>query len=678
MKNIFLIILSCSFIIACQPNQKNQNESIKPSVFPLSNLDTNGSPCQDFYQYAIGGWLKDNPIPPSESRWSSFNVVNDSNNLKLKAILNTFSKGNYEKGSMEQQVGDFFLSIMDSTKAERLGLSPLKEELDLIQEINSKEDLPSILAHHKSIGVNSTFGLYVGQDSKNSEQYITYLSQSGIGLPDRDYYLKTDSQSIELQEQYRAHIQKIFDQAGEGQSLRKSETAYGIEKLLAESSMSRVDRRDPHKTYNKFDFAALKDLSSEMNWDLFFKEVGIDSVGELVVRQPKFIQKTNQLLDSIALEDWKIYLKWRLLNTYANDLSSEFEQEHFNFYGKTLSGTKTIKPRWKRALNKLNGSIGQLVGKAFVERHFSVEAKENVKEMVKTIAQVFEERLQSIDWMSEKTKKRALEKLSTFKMKIGYPDKWRDYSGLSITADEQIRNIMASKKFNFNYMISKLGKPIDKEEWFMNPHQVNAYYSSSKNEIVFPAGILQPPFYSIRADQAINYGGIGAVIGHEFSHGFDDQGSKYDAYGNLSNWWTEDDRKRFEEKTVRLVEQYNGFEAMEGVFVNGELTLGENIADLGGATMAFHALEKDVTPEEKRSKIDGFTYKQRFFLGWAQVWHMNMTPEELKKRINTDPHSPGKYRVNGTLANMKEFQEAFSCKEGDPMVQSDSIKAIIW
>lgn len=682
MKKISFVILLSIYSIACNTDTKDttteKNNTETQTAFPLSNMDTTISPCEDFYQYAIGGWLKDNPVPSTESRWSSFNVVTDSNNTKLKKILVAFSSENHEKGTLEQQVGDFYQSIMDSAKADQLGLNPLKGELKRIDEITKKESIFQLLAHHRSIGVNSILGIYIGQDDKNSEQYITHISQSGLGLPDRDYYLKTDEKSVSIQDAYIKHIAEVFKLANIEEGVNNANTIYEVEKLLATKSMSRVERRDPSKTYNKFLSSELSQLGSTLDWKIYFNNCGLDSVNEVIVSQPNFITAVNHYLDSIPLGNWKIYFKWRLLDSYASELSSDFVNQNFDFYAKTLSGTKEMKPRWKRALSKVNGNIGQLLGKAFVEKHFSEKAKEDVSQMVENLRSVYKERILALEWMSEETKNKAIEKLEAFNKKIGYPDEWRDFSTLEVVPDNQVQNIINARKFNFEYMINKLGKSVDKDEWFMSPQTVNAYYSSSKNEIVFPAGILQPPFYSTEADDALNYGGIGAVIGHEFTHGFDDQGSKYDSKGNLTNWWTGSDRQRFDARSQKVVDQFSSYEPLEGEFLSGELTLGENIADLGGATLAFYALEKELEKKGKPKKIDGFTYQQRFFLGWAQVWHMNMTEEELRKRITTDPHSPGEFRVKGPLANMTEFANAFNCKEGDQMVNSDSTKAVIW
>jgi len=681
MKRFLYALLPLS-IVACTNNSQDQSSTTADPMaeyvaFSLSHLDTSISPCDDFYQYSVGGWLADNPIPSTESRWSSFNIVRDSNNAKLKTILQEFSQGEFSQGSMQQQLGDFYSTALDSTRANELGVDPLKGEFDKIDAIQSKEDLINQVARMRTLGVNPLYGIYIGQDDKNSEEYITFLYQSGLGMPDRDYYLNTDENSQKLQSDYLMYISELFQLAGEANPDNISSTVYGIEKYLASNSMTRVERRDPEKTYNKFAAEELYEMNPHLNWNSYFSAVGLKDVQNVIVSQPDFLKAANHAVDSIPLENWKAYLKWRLLDSYAPNLSAEYVNANFNFYGKQLSGRKENKPRWERAMSMVNGNLGQLLGKAFVDRHFPEEAKGNVSNMVENLRAVFKERILALEWMSDETKEKALEKLSSFNKKIGYPDKWRNYDELQVEAGNLVQNIMNAKQFNFAYMMNKLGNPVDKDEWFMSPQTVNAYYSSSKNEIVFPAGILQPPFFSYEADDAINYGGIGAVIGHEFTHGFDDQGSKYDAKGNLENWWSDEDRARFEERAGLVVDQFNSYEALDSVFVNGKLTLGENIADLGGTTLAYYALLKEVEGNEP-ADIDGFDYKQRFFLGWAQVWHMNMTEEELRKRIKTDSHSPGEYRVVGPLSNLPEFAEAFGCQSGDPMVQADSLRAVIW
>ncbi len=681
MKKIYLI-LPAAVMMACgqAPKEESTTEAAKPSGFELSNLDTSVAPCDNFYQYAIGGWLKGNPIPSTESRWSSFNVVTEGNNTRLRAILDEYAAmTGAEKGTKEQQIGDFYKSAMDTAKLTELGASPIMPYMEQIAAVSTKEELVQLAANFSTMGVGSMFGMYIGQDDKNSSAYITHVYQSGLTLPDRDYYLKTDEKSESIKTAYNEHIQKMFMLLGESAEAteEKAETVMKIESALAEISMSRVERRDPNKTYNKFSFADFKTEFKGVDWDGYIGTLGLSNVEDIIVGQPDFIKGAISFLDKFTIEEWKTYMQWHLVDNMASYLGDEFEQQNFSFFATTLRGTKEMKPRWKRALGTVNGSLGELLGKAFVERHFPEESKAEVSQMVENLRSAFKVRIENLTWMGDSTKEKALEKLASFNKKIGYPEKWTDYSSLEIT-DNFAQNIMNARKFNFQDMISKLGKPVDKDEWYMSPQTVNAYYSSSQNEIVFPAGILQPPFYDKDADAAINYGGIGAVIGHEFTHGFDDQGSKYDAEGNLKNWWTDADRVAFDERANKVVEQFNNFEALDSVFVNGKLTLGENIADLGGLILAYHAMEKSFEGKETPGMIDGFTQQQRFFLGWAQVWHMNMTEEELRNRIITDPHSPGEYRVRGPLANLTEFSEAFGCEPNSPMVAPDSTRAVIW
>ena len=535
------------------------------------------------------------------------------------------------------------------------------------------------MVHMRKRGSGSIFGYYVGIDSKNSSQYITYLSQGGLGLPDKSYYTPKDERGKNILAEYEKHIAKIFELAGveEAIAAENAKKVIALESNLAANSMDRVDRRDPLKTYNKFTKEELKDLCTLIDWEAYFEAAELKGVGNIIVSQPDFIKNLDKALTEFPIETWKTYMKWHLINDMASNLSSDFEQQFFNFYSTTLRGVKTMKPRWKRALAKTNGSVGEQLGKLFVEKHFPEESKQKVLDMIDNVSETFKARLETLDWMSDSTKAKALDKLSKFNYKIGYPDKWKDYTDVEITAKTLAQNVMNANYHGYKENVSKLGKPIDKTEWGMTPQTVNAYYNSRMNEIVFPAAILQPPFFSPDADDAINYGGIGAVIGHEFSHGFDDQGSKSDGDGNLKNWWSDEDLANFKERTKKLVNQFNAYEVVEGNHVNGELTLGENIADIAGLTLAYHALIRAYEGKDAPAPIDGFDYKQRFFLGWAQVWHANIKDEAMINRIKTDPHSPTRFRIIGPLTNMPEFHAAFGCKEG-AMIAPDSLKVAIW
>jgi putative endopeptidase len=686
-KEMLLLSASAVLLFSCSNNKQksettnNQtSEEVVPG-FDLSNLDTTYNPCEDFYHYAIGGWLKKNPVPETESRWSSFSILAENNRKKLKGILEEAAANPGEKGSEKQLVGDFYKVALDSNKAEKLGYEPIKPLLDEITAIKEFTQIPAVLAKLKHVGTGGLFRFGVGNDMKKSDQYITYLLQGGLGLPDKDYYF--NEKYADVKEKYLKHIQQVFTLIGyKGDEAQKAaQDVLNFETKLAKASRDRVLLRDPSKNYNKISKEELISKYPNLDFPILFEEFNIsDKLDSLVIGQPEFIETVNTLIEKENVETIKNYLKWNVANNYSEFLSSDFVLEDFDFYQRTLRGIDKIKPRWKRALETVDANLGEPLGKLFVEKYFSEESKEYVSNMVEDIREVFKERIQQLDWMSDATKEKALEKLSTFTKKIGYPDKWRDYSGLKISAEKSFAdNIMACNKFNTDYEMQKLGKPVDRTEWGMSPHTVNAYYSALNNEIVFPAGILQPPFYNPNADDAINYGGIGTVIGHEFTHGFDDKGSMFDAKGNMKNWWTDEDRAEFEKRIQVIIDQFNAFEPLEGIHVNGELTIGENIADLGGLILGYYALQKKIQKDGKEPEpIDGFTYKQRFFLSWAQVWAININEEELKRLIATNPHAPNQYRVNGPLANLEEFREAWGCKPGDPMVRTDSLQAKVW
>jgi putative endopeptidase len=673
-----------AFTIACGSNPKEENPAETKEITPafdVAQIDSTINPCDDFEKFAVGNWLKNNPVPESEGRWGSFNVLNESNEIKLKGIIEDATKAKAEKNTPLQQVGDFYTSALDSNTVNELGLTPLESLLTDIEKINSTQELVETMAKTRKYGSGSIFSGYVGIDSKNSTQYITYLSQGGIGLPDRDYYFPKDEKGKEILAAYEKHIAALFILSGEEQTLadENASKVVALETELASNSMTRVERRNPMATYNKMTMEELQNLCPSIDWKSYFtaSEFDINKINDLVVSQPEYFKKLDNALKNTDLNTWKTYMKWHLINDFSSNLSIEFEQQHFSFYSTILRGVNVMKPRWKRALSKSNNYVGEQIGKLFVEQYFPEESKQKVMDLINNINAVFKERVQKLDWMGEETKVKALDKLSKFTYKIGYPDEWKDYSDIEIDSKSLIQNVMNATYFGYLENVNRLGKPIDKGEWGMTPQTINAYYNPRMNEIVFPAAILQPPFFNPDADDAINYGGIGGVIGHEFSHGFDDQGSKSDGDGNLSDWWTAEDRSNFNERTAKLVNQFNAYEVPDNNHVNGELTLGENIADISGITLAYYALVKSFEGKDEPAEIDGYNYKQRFFLGWAQVWHGNAKDDFLINQVKTDPHSPTRYRTIGPLTNMVEFQEAFGCEEGN-MIAPDSLRVKIW
>lgn len=674
-------LTALTIFIGC--GDKSNNEEPKKNVIPafdLANIDSTALPCEDFYQYAIGNWQKNNPVPETEGRWGSFNILNEANNLKLKAIIEEASAANAKKGTPQQQVGDFYIAAFDSTNADKLGITPITDLLKKIDEVKDAQSLVETMAFLKVKGSGSIFGYYVYIDAKNSSQNAFYLSQGGLGLPDRDYYFPTDDRGKNILAEYEKHIEATFKLTKESEEVAKAnaKTIVSLESDLAKVSMTKVERRDPIATYNKMTVDELQKLTPVFDWKSFFASAQINGVNELIVGQPKYFTTLNNIIKKYTIDQWKIYLRWHLLNDFSPYLSSDFEKQNFAFYSTTLRGVKEMKPRWKRALENSNNFVGEQIGKLFVEKHFPEEQKKRVLGYIHNIGEVFKERVAKLEWMSDSTKTKALDKLSKFTYKIGYPDKWKDYSSIEIVKDNFVQNMMNVRAFEYAEMMGKLGKPVDKTEWGMTPQTINAYYNPTMNEIVFPAAILQPPFFNPDADDAVNYGGIGGVIGHEFSHGFDDQGSQFDGDGNLKNWWSDEDRKNFDHLTGKLVDQFNKFKVIDDTYVNGQLTLGENIADLAGITLSYYALLKSYEGKAEPKPIDGFTYKQRFFLGWAQVWASNVKDEEAVRLANVDPHSPTKYRVLGPLTNLVEFDEAFGCKHGNKMVVEDSLRVKIW
>lgn len=680
------LILTCcavslAAIFAFKKKEPQQNvvltASKAPKAIDLANFDKSVKPGDDFYQYVNGNWLKNNPLPASETRWGSFNVLDDITRHRVLTILDeTAKQKDAPEGSTTQKIRDFYLSAMDTSLIEESGFLPIIPIIERINKVSDKSQLPALVAYLHTIGISSFFNFYVGQDDKKSDQIIITLYQGGLGLPDRDYYLKDDKESVDIRAKYVSHIKNMFllmSIQPEGNSVAN---LLNFETELARISRSRVALRDPESNYNK---VITEDFNKEMSAfsiEKYFGSFGVKE-NEIIVGQPEFFKRLNELILKMPLEDLKFYLQWEVLNSRASTLSSDFVKTDFQFYQGVLSGAKEMRPRWKRVLGTMNGTMGELIGELYVKKYFSPEAKERVNKMVDNLISAYRERIKSRTWLEDQTKAAALAKLDKVIRKLAYPDRWRDYSKMIIKRDSYCNNVNRAAEFWFQYNLSKLGKPVDKTEWGMSPQTINAYYNPGFNEIVFPAAIMQPPFFDPLADDAVNYGSMGAVIGHELTHGFDDQGCQYDADGNLKNWWTDKDKTLFNQNAQKLVTQFNHYVVIDSLTINGQLTLGENIADLGGLTIAYAAFQKTENAKSK-TLLDGFTPQQRFFINFAQVWRNNIRPEELKKRLKTDPHSPGKFRANGTVRNMPEFYEAFKVTKENKMYLSPDQRVEIW
>jgi len=673
-KSAGMALLAGGMLVGCQ------SSSTEKHGFDPSTMDTTVSPGADFYEYANGGWLKANPVPPSKSSYTSFNELLEHNYDVLKNILRESAAAKAEKGTVKQRVGDFYASGMDTTSIDLAGMKPLEPVLQQIDDIKDRASLLNTVAALRKEGVGTMFSFYVNQDDKHATRMAAYIGQGGLGLPDRDYYLKNDKRSQKVREEYLKHVSMMMQLAGvsEVEAANQAGTVMDIEKQLAEHSMTRVERRNPENTYHKKTIAELNKISPNIDWSAHLARLGAGDVNEVIVSQPAFVSNLSTMLDKVSLENWKTYLKWHAVSSAAPFMSREFAQENFNFYGKVLQGRKKMEPRWKRVLQTIDRNIGQDLGQLYVKRAFPPEAKQKAMEMIEDLRASFRDHIKNLTWMSEETKQKALAKLEAFHPKIGYPNKWIDYSSVAVKRDDYFHNIMAANKFGFQRMVNKLGKPVDPDEWYMTPPTVNAYYNPNMNEIVFPAGILQPPFFDPKADAALNYGGMGAVIGHEMTHGFDDQGSKYDKDGNLNNWWTKEDREQFDKLAQQVVNEYSNFTVLDTLHVNGKLTLGENIADLGGMALAYDALQKYYDKHGRPEKIQGFSPEQRFFLAWARIWRANYTPENLQNRLRTDPHSPGRYRTIGIVTNMKPFYESFDVQQGNKMFRPTDERIQIW
>ena len=650
----------------------------------IEDMDLSVDPNVDFYRYSSGNWLKNNSIPPEYSSWSDWRKIQLNNEVVLKEILEAAMKDPMlSSNSNAKKLGDIYYTAIDTAKINADGFDPVKEDLAMIDAIANREDLINVFSELKRFRNGGLFSYWAGQDDKNSENVIFQLYQSGLGMPEKDYYLKDDEKSKSLREKYRQFIENIFVLIGNDRNTASgiSRELMAFETRLAKASMSRLEMREAEATYHPMTLNELKALTPDFSWNVLFEKLGINDESNFSkgvnVGQPEFFKEVNRMLTDVSIDDWKNYLKWNLMRASADKLSKPFEDESFNFYSKSLRGVEKEKDRWKEGIDFVETAMGEALGQMYAARQFKPETKQKALEMVSNIKEAFRDRLLQNEWMSEETKQQALKKLSKFVVKIGYPDMWMDYSGLQADRSSLYNNMKKASIFNQQYSLSKLGKPVDRNEWWILPQTVNAYYSASKNEIVFPAGIMQPPFYDPDVDDAVNYGGIGMVIGHEITHGFDDQGRKYDGEGNLADWWTESDAVKFKERSDKLVAQYNSYKVADDLNVNGELTLGENIADLGGLIVAYYGLQK-VLEGKERKLIDGFTPEQRFFLSNSQVWRTLMRPETMRLIVTTDSHSPGEFRVTGPLSNMEEFMKAFGGKPGDPMIKTGEERVVIW
>jgi len=673
------ISLFCAIGLLAAPQPQQSPPPLDPK-----NMDMSVKPGDDFFRYANGEWIKRTEIPPEYSRWGAFNELIERNNDALHTIAEKASKTPVDAklAPETQKVGDYYASGMDEKTIEAMRTKPLQDEFNKIEAIKDRQDVLAEIAHLHSIGVNAFFNFGAGQDAKDSTRDIAQAVQGGLGMPDRDYYTKQDPDMKEKREKYVAHVTKMLTLLGTPAE-KASEDAkkiMALETKLAEASRTRVELRDPIKNYNKMGMRQLQDLTPDWNWSDYFKKINLVEPGDINVHQPEFFKAANDLFESIPLDDWKAYLRWHLIEAAAPYLSKDFVDEEFDFNERTLRGTQQIKPRWERVITSEDGEIGEALGKLYVGFYFPPEAKARALELVNNLKEALADRIKTLDWMDEPTKQQALKKLAAFTVKIGYPDKWLDYSLLQIDRGPYVLNAVRAEKFEADRDVQKIGKPVDRTDWGMTPPTVNAYYNSNMNEIVFPAGILQPPFFYANADDAVNYGAIGAVIGHEMTHGFDDQGRQFDAAGNLRDWWSKQSAEEYNKRRKAVVDQYSAYEPLPRLHVNGDLTQGENIADIGGVKLAYAALQKalDKHPEERTKKIDGLTPEQRFFLSFAAIWRSKIRDEDQKLRLTTDPHSPAQFRVDGPLSNMPEFQQAFNIPDGSPMIRPADKRVNIW
>jgi endothelin-converting enzyme/putative endopeptidase len=671
---VILALVACIPVLFAQDKPANKTAAIR---FSPDMLDQNIDPCTDFYAYACSKWEAKHPIPADRSSWGRFNELQERGEYLVRDILEKAGADQSGRSATEQKIGDYYASCMDEGAIEKVGTKPLASDFENIAKLSSKRDLPQEIIRLHREGADVLFGFDSGADFKNASQIIAQLDQGGLGLPDRDYYFKDDAKSVELREKYVAHVQKMFQLLGDDatKAAAEAKVVMAIETGLAKGALDSTSRRDPQKVYHKMSNQELVALNTDFNWNSYFDGVGAPKFDSLNVVEPDFVKNMQSVLDEHSLDDWKTYLRWHVVHAGAPMLSAAFVNENFEFFNKTLQGTKELRPRWKRCVANADGDLGEAIGQIYVQQNFGGDSKTRMLALVGALEKALGQDIQSLTWMGDETKKQALVKLTAITNRIGYSDKWRDYSSLEIVRGDAFGNSQRANRFDFQRRMSKVGKPLDKRDWPYPPMTVNASYNPTENNVTFPAGILQPPFFDNQVDDAMNFGAIGAGIGHELTHGFDDEGSQFDADGNLRDWWTTDDKKKFEERTSCIRDQYGSFVAVDDVKLNGKLTLGENTADNGGVRIAYMALLNTLAGKNP-APVDGLTTQQRFFLGFANIWCGHRTDALTRMLTQVDPHSPGRFRVNGTVSNMPEFREAFHCKPDAKMVNQNACR--VW